>query len=261
MVSHYSRRTLHLRVGRRTVVISADPRFARRVLVEHASHFPKTAWEKRVLTPTMEDGLIILEGSDWKRHRAAVAPCFSASLMQGLGRTVADAATDRLSRWRGNVDVGHEMRCITSDVLTRFFLQDHRLSHRGDGYLDGYARTFARLEEGLEDRVFDPLALIDRLKARAHGQPSFSDALARITGVIEEQVVRAIAEPPPRKTVLDFMLNQLPEESVCRRTVHWVKQRAAELPCVRLTYVHSGSEVSQRGSLSLGCITDETRGI
>lgn len=216
MVCEYAQGTLHLRIGPATVVISADPRFARRVLVEHASHFPKTGWEKRVLTPTMEDGLIILEGDDWKEHRAAVAPCFSTSLMDELGDIVADAARDRLASWQGNVAIGHEMRCITNDVLARFFLQDYRLSHGGNGLLDGYARTFARLEEGLEDRVFDPLALVDRLRAQVRGQPRFSVALAWITRIIEEQVSRAAAQPPPRKTPLDMMLNRLPEQAVSR---------------------------------------------
>src|SRR5215470_14613064 len=209
MVSEYSRRTLYLRVGRKPVVISADPEFARRVLVDHASHFPKTGWEKRVLTPTMDEGLIILEGAEWKQHRAAVAPCFSAYLLEGLGRTVAGATTDRLASWRGSVAIGHEIRCITSDVLTRFFLQDHHLSHASHPSLDEYARSFARVEEGLESRVFDPVGLIDRLRARARGRPSFSDALGQITQVIEEQVSRTVAEAPPRKSVLDLMLSRV----------------------------------------------------
>ena len=138
MLSVFGQRTLHLRVGGRPVVISADPRFARRVLVEHSSDFVKTGWEKRVLTPSMKDGLIILEGAEWRQHRAAVAPCFSGHLMEGLAHTVADASRDRLARWKRTVAVGHEMRCVTNDVLTRFFLQDHRLADRGPGALDDY---------------------------------------------------------------------------------------------------------------------------
>ena len=246
MLSEYARGTLYLQVGGRPVVISADPHFARLVLVEHASDFVKTGWEKRVLTPSMKDGLIILEGAEWKQHRAAVAPCFSGHLMEGLAHTVADASRDRLARWKGTVAVGHEMRCVTNDVLTRFFLQDHRLADRGAGALDDYSRDFARVEEGLEDRVFDPLALVDRVKARARGQPSFKNALARITGVIEERVSRAAAEPPPRKTVLDMMLSQLPEQAVCREirtmnaagatTVHlltWLSYLLAKYPDVQ----------------------------
>jgi cytochrome P450 len=216
MVTEYGRKTLYLRVGSKTVVISADPRFARRVLVDHAPHFPKTGWEKRVLTPTMDDGLIILEGAEWKHHRAAVAPCFSASLLQGLGRIAAGATSDRLAGWLGSVAIGHEIRCITSDVLTRFFLEDHRLSNAGPISLDEYARSFARVEEGLEARVFDPIGIVDRVRGRARGQSGFSDSVARITEVIEERVSRAAAESPPRKSALDLMLGQLPEQTVCR---------------------------------------------
>jgi|GEM_PF-3712676 len=216
MVCEYAQRTLHLRIGPATVVISADPRFARRVLVEQASNFGKTGWERRVLKPSMEDGLIILEGKEWKEHRAAVAPCFSASMMEELGNIVADAARDRLKSWQGDVAIGHEMRCITSDVLARFFLQDHRLSHGGNGRLDEFARKFARLEEGLEDRVFDPPALVDRLRARIRGQPKFSDALAWITRIIERQVGHAAGQPPPRNSPLDIMLSRLPEQKVSR---------------------------------------------
>jgi cytochrome P450 len=263
MLSEYRRGTLYLRVGRKPVVISADPRFARRVLVEHASHFPKTGWEKRVLKPTMEDGLIILEGKAWKEHRAGVAPCFSASLMEDLGNTVADATRSRLTSWQGKVAVGHEMRCITNDVLTRFFLHDHRISDGGNGSLDRYAQTFARLEQGLEDRVFDPLALIDRLRASARGQPRFSDALAWISRIIEQQVSRASEQPPPRKTALDLMLDRLPEKVVCREirtltaagatTVHlltWLCHLLATHPEIQSRLRREiGSSLEQHGDL------------
>ena len=81
MLSEYGRGTLYLQVGGRPVVISADPRFARLVLVEHASDFLKTGWEKRVLTPSMKDGLIILEaggrvtdlwGAPWRLEEPSI---------------------------------------------------------------------------------------------------------------------------------------------------------------------------------------------
>jgi cytochrome P450 len=216
MLRDYKRKTLFLKVGWKSLVISVDPGFARSVLVDHAQDFPKARWEKRVLKPVMEGGLIILEGNDWKEHRTAVAPCFSASLMDELGTIVVGAARDRISKWQRRIQVGPEMRCITSDVLARFFLRGHRISDRGNGALDHYARTYARLEEGLEDRVFDPTGLVGALKAGVHNQPRFSMSLNLVNRIINEQVSRAAAQPSPRKTALEMMLGQLTEQAVCQ---------------------------------------------
>src|SRR6266852_7075810 len=216
MLRDFNRKTLQLKVGWKTVVISVDPGFARRVLVDHASDFPKARWEKRVLNPVMKGGLIVLEGDDWKEHRAAVAPCFSGSLMDALGAMVVDATRDRLAGWQGSIHVGTEMRAITSDVLSRFFLHDHRLSDGHNGSLDRYARTYARLEEGLEDRVFDPTGVVGGLKACVRRDPRCSVALDLVNRTISEQVSRAAARPSARKTALEMMLGQLTQQAVCQ---------------------------------------------
>jgi cytochrome P450 len=216
MLRDFKRKTLQLKVGRKTVVISVDPAFARRVLVDRASDFPKAQWEKRVLKPVMNGGLIVLEGNDWKEHRAAVAPCFSGSLIDELGAIVVDATRDRLCGWQRRIHVGAEMRAITSDVLSRFFLHDHRLSDGHHGSLDRYARTYAHLEEGLEDRVLDPTRLVGGLKAGLRRQQSFSVALDLVNRTITEQVSRAAAQPSPRKTALEIMLGQLTQQAVCQ---------------------------------------------
>ena len=216
MLRNFKRKTLQLRVGWKTVVISVDPGFARRVLVDQASDFPKARWEKRVLKPVMNGGLIVLEGNDWGEHRAAVAPCFSGSLMDELGAMVIDATRDRLAKWQRKIHIGAEMRAITSDVLARFFLHDHRLSDGHHGSVDRYARTYARLEEGLEDRVFDPTGLVGGLKASVRRETRFSVALDLVNRTISEQVSRAAAQPSPRKTALEMMLGQLTQQAVCQ---------------------------------------------
>jgi len=216
MLRDFKRKTLHLKVLWRTVVISVDPGFARRVLVDHAPDFPKARWEKRVLKPVMDGGLIVLDGSDWKEHRGAVAPCFSGSLMDELGAMVIDATRDRIAGWQRRVRVGFEMRAITSDVLSRFFLHGHRLSEGPPGSLDRHARTYARLEEGLEDRVFDPTGLVGALKAGVRGEPRFSVSLDLVERTINERVNRAAEQAATRKSALEMMLGQLDRQAVCQ---------------------------------------------
>src|SRR5260370_28993641 len=216
MLRAFKCKTLQLKVGWKTVVIAVVPGFARSVLADHASDFPKARWEKRVLKPVMNGGLIVLDGNDWKEHQAAVAPCFSGSKMDELGAMVIDATRDRLAGWQGKIHVGAEMRATTSDVLARFFLHDHRLSDGHHGSLDRYARTYARLEEGLEDRVFDPTGLVGGLKASVRREPRFSVALDLVNRTITERVSRAAAQPSPRKTALEMMLGQLTQQAVCQ---------------------------------------------
>ena len=245
MLRDYKCKTLYLRVLWKTLVISVDPAFASRVLVDHASDFPKARWEGLVLKPVMGEGLIILEGKDWKEHRAAAAPRFSASLMDGWGAIVLDAARDRLAQWQREIDVGHEMRCITSDVLARFFMRDHRLSDGHNSSLAHYAKTYDRLEGGLESRVFDPTGLLGGLRARLRWQPPFSAALDLVNGTINEQVSRAETHSSKR-TALEILLSQLDQQVVCHEirtstaagatTVHlltWICQLLGTHPTIQ----------------------------
>jgi hypothetical protein len=68
MFSKYNKRTLLLRLGPRRIVLTVDPAVAHDVLVDSPSDYPKADWEKRVLGPAMEGGLIILAGSEWKQR-------------------------------------------------------------------------------------------------------------------------------------------------------------------------------------------------
>ena len=245
MLRDFKCKTLYLRVLWKTLVISVDPAFASRVLVDHASDFPKARWEGLVLKPVMGEGLIILEGKDWKEHRAAAAPRFSASLMDGWGAIVLDAARDRLAQWQREIDVGHEMRCITSDVLARFFMRDHRLSDGHNSSLAHYAKTYDPLEGGLESPVFDPTGLLAGLRARLRWQPPFSAALDLVNGAINEQVSRAETHSPKR-TALEILLSQLDQQAVCHEirtltaagatTVHllsWICQLLGTHPTIQ----------------------------
>jgi len=182
--------SLRVRLGPLPATLTADPALSRQLLVGHAQPCKKADWERRVLRPVMEGGTIILEDEEWKEHRHAIAATFSASSLTKLSGLVSRAARSRLLYWRGPVNVSHEMRCILTEAINGYFL-DGPVDPRRPMSMDDLAVRFARVEEGLENRVLDRWGVSDRVHAFFSRNLSFDRALADVTSVIRTAVENA----------------------------------------------------------------------
>ncbi len=202
--------SLRVRLGPLPATLTADPELSRRLLLSHSQVCKKATWERRVLRPVMEGGTIILEDDEWKEHRHAIAPTFSASSLSKLSGLVSRAARSRLPAWRGRVNVSHEARCILNEAISGYFL-DGPLDARCPMSMDDLADHFARIEEGLEDHVMDRWGVSDRLQALFSRNLSFDRAIADVTSFIRTAIENtdAAAVDAPEST-LHTLLTRLP---------------------------------------------------
>jgi cytochrome P450 len=212
-------KTIHLGFWPLRLCFTSDPAFVHEVLVSRGMEFEKTAWEERVLEPAMKEGLIILQGEEWKRHRHAVAPAFSPRYINRLPALVRDAVHARFALWRSEkgtvreIDASLELRCLINDVIFRYFLNDSSL--RATPMSDRaalFARHYKVLEEGLENRVFDSIGLRSKVASLfGAGQQPFETALSEVNASIQKSVDKHRANASAPKCPFHGILSSLKE--------------------------------------------------
>ncbi len=102
--------------------VVSHPPAIRRVLVDNVANYRKDALQKRVLAPGLVDGLLTVEGAEWRTQRRAIAPIFTPRIVASFAQPMvrqADALVARLSRIRPGriIDVQKHMARVTLDIL------------------------------------------------------------------------------------------------------------------------------------------------
>jgi cytochrome P450 len=106
------------------VAVVTDPAAIRQILVENPSDYGKSALERRILCAHLRDGLVAVEGEQWRRQRQALAPWFSRKTVMHFAPEMALAAAALVERWQNHldddvVDIKAEMSRLSLDVLVR----------------------------------------------------------------------------------------------------------------------------------------------
>ncbi|KAI1883397.1 hypothetical protein AGOR_G00231020 [Albula goreensis] len=109
-------------LGRRPVVVVADPDMLRQIMVKEFSSFPNRM-TIRAATKPMSESLLLLKDERWKRVRSILTPSFSSARMKEMVPLI-HAATDTLM---GNLqgfaqsgesfDIHRCFGCFTMDVI------------------------------------------------------------------------------------------------------------------------------------------------
>ena len=205
--------TLAVWLPRTNLYISADPKLCREILVDRPEGYIKTGWENRVLSPAMEDGLIILDGEEWKGRRHASAACFGAKSIAQLAAILSEVSSHRFSGWAGARDqspeLNHEFRCIINESMMRFLLDGSSLDGSLPGGSDEYSHAFARVEKGLETRVFDVLFLKERLRTLISPSKGFHRSLQTVTGFIESGIFKRGSQAK-EGSALNTLIDRIP---------------------------------------------------
>lgn len=107
----------------RSFVIN-DPDGIRRVLRDHAANYPKSPILRRILVPSLGQGLVTSEGETWRRHRLLIAPCFDRHHLAAYASIMTAAARDLAAEWSqlapGTVvDVSAAMMTLTAQIICR----------------------------------------------------------------------------------------------------------------------------------------------
>uniref|UniRef100_UPI0037E830C9 thromboxane-A synthase n=1 Tax=Semicossyphus pulcher TaxID=241346 RepID=UPI0037E830C9 len=109
-------------LGRRPVVVIADPDMLRQVMVREFSSFPNRM-AFRFATKPMTDCLLMLRNERWKRVRSILTPSFSAAKMKEmvpLINTAIDALMNNLNVYAESgeaFDIHKCFGCFTMDVI------------------------------------------------------------------------------------------------------------------------------------------------
>ncbi|XP_029992926.1 thromboxane-A synthase [Sphaeramia orbicularis] len=109
-------------LGRRPVVVIADPDLLKQVLVRDFSSFPNRN-SFRFATKPMSDCLLLLKNEEWKRVRSILTPSFSASKMKEmvpLINTATEALMNNLNVYAESgeaFDIHRCFGCFTMDVI------------------------------------------------------------------------------------------------------------------------------------------------
>ena len=74
--------TVNLPIGKITVV--SDPQAVRRVLLENAANYRKDGFQRRMMSATLGNGLLLAEEEQWRVQRRTIAPRLRAQDGGGL---------------------------------------------------------------------------------------------------------------------------------------------------------------------------------
>ncbi|XP_055011952.1 thromboxane-A synthase-like isoform X1 [Boleophthalmus pectinirostris] len=109
-------------MGRRPVVVIADPDMLKEVLVRDFSNFPNRNTFQIAIKPSRES-LVLLRNEEWKRVRSILTPSFSAAKMKEmvpLINTATNALMENLNVYAESneaFDIHKCFSCFTMDVI------------------------------------------------------------------------------------------------------------------------------------------------
>jgi cytochrome P450 len=136
-----------------TIAVVNDPAAIRRILLDNAANYRKDGLQRRILGEGLREGLLIVEGNDWRMQRRTLAPLFTPKTVTSFAAATTASAQDLIARWlrlrEGRIlDIHPEMARVTLDVLGRTIFSDGlgRDPSEFTGALSRYFRMLGRLD-------------------------------------------------------------------------------------------------------------------
>jgi cytochrome P450 len=167
----------------------SDPAGVRHVLLDNARNYDKGRLQRAVLGPMLAEGLLMVEGDDWKRARKLLAPLFTPSRLTHTAAQMAQVCQRRVDAWLlpgGSrvLDMDQEMTGLTFDIISATLFSDR---------LGGEARQF----EAALNSFLDVTARVDPLDVL--NAPAWMPRVGRLVGggpgaFFERRVAELVAE-------------------------------------------------------------------
>ena len=206
--------TTKLPIGQITLL--NEPQAIRRVLLENAGNYCKDLFQRRMMSATLSDGLLMAEEERWRIQRRTLAPLFSQKTVVGFTQSMVEAAKALVSRWRKNgedvpIEVTAEVTRLTLDVLERTIFSDGlgRGSEEVRSAMRSYFDNIGRIEP------FDFLGLPDCIPrlARWKLRPALKLFDGAVDTIIETRRHRLETDPAsvPRDLLTLLLEAQDPE--------------------------------------------------
>jgi cytochrome P450 len=231
--------TTRLPIGQ--IFILNEPRAIRRVLLENASNYHKDPFQRRMMSATLNDGLLMAEDERWRVQRRTLASLFSQKTVMSFAPDMSEAAealVARLARNSGGgpVEITAEVTRLTLDVLERTIFSDGL--GRGSEEVRMAMRTY--FDTIGQIHPFDFLSLpgfVPRL-GRGKLKPAlrlFDDAVDRIIATRRQHLERAGEAAP--KDVLTLLLKAADPETGAGLS-------EAEIRANIITFIAAGHETT-----------------
>lgn len=189
-------------------VFLTDPAAVCAAMVERAEDFRHGDLWRRVMHPAWGEGLVAVEGAEWRWQRRAAAPAFRAAQMAALAPRMRTAAEAALLRWRHAaqpIDIAAETGRIAFDVILDTVLSGGEDFERAETE----ARVGAFLGQ-LEYRRLSYLLLPDRAHRGKLNKPA--PEAARLRADVDRMIARRRAAPP-RGDLVDLLLDATDPET------------------------------------------------
>lgn len=169
-----------------TVVNS--PNAVRRVLMDNRNNYEKDKLQKRIMTRSLSNGLLMSDGEPWRTQRKTLAPIFNHRTVSSFAPEMRAAAQRLSDKWKQSPegsqhDVAVDITRLTLDVL------EHTI------FSDGLGRDSEEIREAMRD-YFDTIGKIDPFDL--FDLPDYIPRLTRlrVTGTLKvfDQAVDKIIE-------------------------------------------------------------------
>jgi cytochrome P450 len=172
-----------------TGITVSDPAGVRHVLLDNAKNYTKGRLQRVVFGPLLGEGLLMVEGDDWKRARKLLAPLFTPARLVKTAGQMAAVCQRRVDSWLNAgssrvLDIDREMTGLTFDIISATLFSDR---------LGGEARQFETALNSFLDITarIDPLDVLDA--------PKWVPRIGKIVGAapgafFERRVAELVAE-------------------------------------------------------------------
>ncbi|ELZ95246.1 cytochrome P450 [Haloferax mucosum ATCC BAA-1512] len=110
---------IHFDLGPLDTYMLTNPDDIETVLVSEASKFRKPQFQDRAIGELLGDGLLMSEGSTWKRQRQLAQPAFDMRRISTMAGMMTDRTESMLSTWTDGdvIDVQLEMARLTVEII------------------------------------------------------------------------------------------------------------------------------------------------
>jgi len=226
------------------VMVVSNPAGVRHVLTDNAANYEKGRLQRIVLGPLLAEGLLLAEGTDWRRARRILAPLFTPARTAALTRRMAEVCAKRVAGWKLTdsqswLEVDTQMSTLTFEILSATLFSDELEDDAADfeAALNRYLSIGARI---------DPLDVLGAPKwiprvGRMMSVRSAEFFEARVASLVTGRRAKLAAGQPAPDDLLTALLSARDEEDDARGGLS-DREVAANI----LTFILAGHETTAR---------------
>ncbi|KAL3834416.1 hypothetical protein ACJIZ3_009152 [Penstemon smallii] len=106
-------------LGTEPFLYIADPEFLKKMSADiKGKSWGKPNVFKHDREPMFGNGLVMVEGEEWVRHRHLVTPAFSPANLKAMASLMVDSATSMLDRWTSLIDSGQQEIDVEREIIS-----------------------------------------------------------------------------------------------------------------------------------------------